>query len=212
MQKPEDRKLLSRGVQMKGLEEKILREGVVLPNNVLKVDRFLNHQIDPELMMEIGKEFARRFRKDRITKILTIESSGIAPAVMTGLVMQVPVIFARKKKSLTMVDELFTTTVFSYTKRQEQEISVSKKFLSPHDRVLVIDDFLANGEAALGLADIVETSGADLAGIGIVIEKAFQRGGDRIRAKGIRVESLASVESLEHNRVMFKTMEEVQFQ
>ncbi|WAA13262.1 xanthine phosphoribosyltransferase [Fervidibacillus halotolerans] len=197
---------------MKVLEEKILSKGTVLPNNVLKVDGFLNHQIDPELMLEIGKEFARRFKGKGITKILTIESSGIAPSVMTGLVMHVPVIFARKKKSQTMVDDLFTTAVFSYTKGERQEISVSKKFLSNQDRVLIIDDFLANGEAAYGLAKIVEESGAQLVGVGIVIEKAFQKGGDRLRSKKIHVESLVAIDSLANREISFKKHKEVQFQ
>ncbi|WAA11085.1 xanthine phosphoribosyltransferase [Fervidibacillus albus] len=197
---------------MKILEEKILSEGTVLPNNVLKVDRFLNHKIDPQLMFQIGEEFARRFEGKGITKILTIESSGIAPSVMAGFVMQVPVIFARKKRSLTMVDELLTASVFSYTKREVQEISVSKKLLSPEDRILIIDDFLANGEAAQGLVNIVKASGGELVGIGIVIEKAFQNGGDQLRSKGICVESLVAIDSLANKTISFSKNKEVQFQ
>lgn len=181
---------------MEKLIEKIRKEGTVLGEDILKVDRFLNHQIDPLFMDEIGREFARRFRDDRVTKVLTAESSGIAPAVMTGLHLGVPVVFARKKKSVTMTDALYSEKVFSFTKKSEYELSVSKKFLSADDRVLIIDDFLANGQAAGALVKITEKSGASLAGIGIVIEKSFQEGGSLLRKQGIRVESLAIIESL----------------
>lgn len=181
---------------MKLLEEKIRAEGRVLPGNVLKVDSFLNHQIDPQLMLEIGKAFAQAFRDKGITKILTLESSGIAPATMAGLALNVPVVFGRKKQSLTLVDNLYTTEIYSYTKQETTNISVSKDYIRTGDTVLVIDDFLANGQAALGLIDIVNQTGANLAGIGIVIEKAFQKGGQMLRDKGYRVESLAMVESL----------------
>ncbi|MBG9448907.1 xanthine phosphoribosyltransferase [Cytobacillus firmus] len=193
------------------LIEKIKSEGIVLSHSVLKVDSFLNHQIDPKLMHEVGRDFADRFSNSGITKILTIESSGIAPAVMAGLHLNVPVVFARKRKSLTLVNDLITSTVYSFTKEETSEISVSKKYLSEKDTVLIIDDFLANGQAALGLADIAEKAGSSIAGIGIVIEKGFQKGGQQLREKGFRVESLAIIDSLENGMISFeKTSENVE--
>ncbi|MBN8200212.1 MULTISPECIES: xanthine phosphoribosyltransferase [Bacillaceae] len=195
------------------LIEKIKSEGIVLSPSVLKVDSFLNHQIDPQLMHEVGKEFADRFSSSGITKILTIESSGIAPAVMAGLQLNVSVVFARKRKSLTLVNDLITASVYSFTKEETSEISVSKKYLSEKDNVLIIDDFLANGQAALGLADIANKAGSAIAGIGIVIEKGFQNGGQLLREKGFRVESLAIIDSLESGIISFdktaKKMEEL---
>lgn len=158
-------------------------------------------------MVEIGKEFAQRFQHDQITKVLTIESSGIAPGMMAALELGVPVIFARKRKSLTLVDDLLTASVHSFTKNETNEISVSQKFLEPTDNVLVIDDFLANGQAALGLTEIVEKAGAKTAGIGIVIEKSFQDGGKLLRDQGFKVESLARIQSLQGGKVTF--LEEV---
>ena len=195
------------------LIEKIKSEGIVLSPSVLKVDSFLNHQIDPQLMHEVGKEFADRFSSSGITKILTIESSGIAPAVMAGLQLNVSVVFARKRKSLTLVNDLITASVYSFTKEETSEISVSKKYLSEKDNVLIIDDFLANGQAALGFADIANKAGSAIAGIGIVIEKGFQNGGQLLREKGFRVESLAIIDSLESGIISFdktaKKMEEL---
>jgi xanthine phosphoribosyltransferase len=197
--------------KMRLLEEKIKTDGLVISENVLKVDSFLNHQIDAELMNEIGKEFARIFKGEGITKIVTIESSGIAPAVMAGLYMKVPVVFARKRKSLTLFDDLFTSTVHSFTKNETNEISISKKYLNKYDHVLIIDDFLANGQAALGLAELVEKANATVAGIGIVIEKSFQDGAQKLRDLGYRVESLARIASLSNGEVTFKNekMEEM---
>lgn len=192
---------------MDKLKEKINLEGKVVSDSVLKVDTFLNHQIDPILMQQIGDEFAKRFADSGITKIVTLESSGIAPAMMTGLNLGVPVLFARKKKSLTLVDHLYTAKVFSYTKNETNEISVSQDYLKSEDRVLVIDDFMANGQAALGLLDLVEQANASLVGLGIVIEKGFQAGGRLIREKGIRVESLAIIDSLENGKVLFREEE-----
>ncbi|QFK71756.1 xanthine phosphoribosyltransferase [Pradoshia sp. D12] len=188
---------------MKLLKAKIMEEGQVLSSEVLKVDTFLNHQLDPELMVAIGKEFAKRFKDAGITKILTIESSGIAPSVMAGLELQVPVIFARKKKSLTLQDDLYTSTVYSFTKKEENTICIGQKFLNEEDVVLIIDDFLAKGQAAFGLVDIVNQANAKIAGLGIVIEKSFQDGGEILRDKGYRVESLARIQSLEKNKVIF---------
>ena len=188
---------------MKELQEKILTDGKVLSESVLKVDSFLNHQIDPVLMQALGEEFASRFAAEGITKILTIESSGIAPAMMTGLVLGVPAVFARKRQSLTLVDHLYTASVHSYTKNETNDISVSKDFINSDDVVLILDDFLANGQAVLGLVDIIEQAGASLAGVGIVIEKGFQPGGKLIRERGIRVESLAIISSLAKGKAEF---------
>jgi xanthine phosphoribosyltransferase len=186
------------------LKNKIEDEGVVLSGTVLKVDSFLNHQVDPELMMEIGKEFARRFKDLGITKVLTIESSGIAPGVMAALQLNVPLVFARKRKSLTLSEGVITSKVYSYTKQEENTISISSKYIGENDRVLLVDDFLANGQAALGLIDLVKQAGANVAGIGIVIEKSFQHGGKLVRETGYRVESLAEIQSLENGKVTFK--------
>lgn len=188
---------------MKQLQEKILSEGRVLSESVLKVDSFLNHQIDPVLMDAIGQEFASRFAGAGVTKILTIESSGIAPAMMTGLKMGVKLVFARKSQSLTLTDNLYTASVHSYTKNITSDISVSKDFLDKDDVVLILDDFLANGQAVLGLLDIIEQAGASLAGVGIVIEKGFQPGGREIRERGIRVETLANVKTMKNGKAEF---------
>lgn len=188
---------------MHALEQKILAEGIVLSEKVLKVDSFLNHQIDPVMMQLIGQEFARLFKDAGITKIITIEASGIAPAVMAGLELGVPVIFARKYQSLTLKDDLYRSKVFSFTKQTESTIAISNKHISSTDKVLVIDDFLANGQAALGLADLIHQANAEVVGIGIVIEKSFQPGRDLLLEKGYRVESLARVKSLTNGTVEF---------
>ncbi|WP_147533734.1 xanthine phosphoribosyltransferase [Bacillus marasmi] len=193
---------------MELLKQKILHEGVILSESVLKVDSFLNHQIDPQLMMEIGNEFAERFRNDAVTKILTIESSGIAPAVMAALKMNVPLVFARKRKSLTLVEDLLSSQVHSFTKQETNEISVSKKYLKEADKVLIIDDFLANGQAALGLADLVQKANAEVVGFGIVIEKSFQKGGELLRSQGYKVESLAEIQALMDGQVLFNKKKE----
>ncbi|WP_169083386.1 xanthine phosphoribosyltransferase [Paenibacillus sp. PL91] len=188
---------------MKQLEQKILEEGIVLNGNVLKVDSFLNHQVDPQLMLSIGQAFASFFEAEAITKVLTLESSGIAPAVMAALTMNVPLLFARKRKSLTLKDDLYTEKIYSFTKQEESEVTVSRKFMSAEDRVLIIDDFLANGDAALGLSRIVEQAGGTVAGIGIVIEKAFQPGREKLIELGYSVHSLARVASLADGKVTF---------
>lgn len=189
---------------MKLVEEKIRNEGKILSDTILKVDSFLNHQINPQLMNEIGKEFAKRFENEQVTKIVTIESSGIAPAVMTGLHMNIPIVFARKKKSLTLTDDLLTAEVYSFTKQEISEISISKKYIGENDSILIIDDFLANGQAALALANIVTKANAKVAGIGIVIEKSFQKGADILQKQGYRVESLARIASLSNGEALFK--------
>lgn len=193
---------------MEQLRKKIKTDGSVLSSSILKVDAFLNHQIDPQLMNNIGLEFAKKFSESGVTKIVTIESSGIAPAVMAGLHLHVPVVFARKQKSLTLVNDLITASVYSFTKKESNEISVSRKFLNDNDTVLIIDDFLANGQAALGLEEIVSKTKASIAGFGIVIEKGFQDGGRLLREKGYRVESLAVIHSLENGSVEFENAEE----
>ena len=188
---------------MYALEQKILSEGIVLSDEVLKVDAFLNHQIDPVMMQLIGKEFAARFKDAGITKIITIEASGIAPAIMAGLELGVPVIFARKYQSLTLKDDLYRSKVFSFTKQTESTIAISNKHISSADKALVIDDFLANGQAALGLIDLIHQAKAEVVGVGIVIEKSFQPGRDLLLEKGYRVESLARVQSLADGTVTF---------
>ena len=182
---------------MNFLEERILKDGVVKEGNVLKVDSFLNHQMDVALLDEIGKEFHRRFANLNITKVLTIEASGIAIAYAVARCFGVPMVFAKKAKSINIDGDMYTAEVESFTHRNKNQIIVSKKFLSSDDRILIVDDFLANGCALQGLISIVEEAGAEVAGIGIAIEKGFQFGGRSIRNLGYRIESLASVESMD---------------
>ena len=181
---------------MKLLEERIRRDGVLKPGNVLKVDNFLNHQMDIELFDEMGKEWARLFAGKPINKILTIEASGIGVACIAAQYFHVPVVFAKKAQSINLDGEVYSTKIQSFTHRRIYDVIVSKKFLSPDDHVLIIDDFLANGCALEGLIKIVESSGATIEGVGIAIEKGFQKGGDLIRSKGVRVESLAIVDGM----------------
>lgn len=188
---------------MRELEEKIKEYGTVLPGNVLKVDAFLNHQVDPELMLHVGQEFARLFADAGVTKVWTVESSGIAPAVMTGLAMKVPVIFARKHKSLTLNQNMYVADVYSYTKKTTNRISISKKYVLQDDKVLMIDDFLANGQAVEGMLEIADQAGVQVAGAGIVIEKSFQPGAKELKDRGIRLESLARIKSLADNQIEF---------
>ncbi len=181
---------------MQLLKDRIRKDGVVKAGNVLKVDRFLNHQMDTDLFYEIGLEFKRRFADAEINKILTIEASGIGIACIVAQQFHVPVVFAKKTKTKNIAGEVYTSKVESFTHGRVYDIIVSREFLGKGDKVLLIDDFLANGKALEGLADLVEASGAELVGAGVVIEKGFQVGGDAIRAKGIRLESLAIVESM----------------
>ena len=181
---------------MKLLEDRIRKDGVVKEGNVLKVDRFLNHQMDIELFQEIGKEFKRRFANENVNKILTIEASGIGIACVAAESFHVPVVFAKKNQTKNIAGEVYRTQVESFTHGRIYDIIVSKEFLGKGDRVLLIDDFLANGKALEGLAQLVQDSGEELVGAGIVIEKGFQRGGDVIRAKGIHLESLAIVDGM----------------
>jgi len=193
---------------VKELEERIKKDGRVLGKDVLKVDSFLNHQVDPMLMQSMGKEFYEHFKDQGINKILTVESSGIAPAVMAGLSFGVPVVFARKHKSVTLNDDLYTSEVYSYTKKTSNHISISKKYLSSDDNVLIIDDFLANGQAVNGLNTIIDAAGANLAGIGIVIEKSFQKGRQMIDKAGIPIYSLARIKAFDNGQVVFEEEKE----
>lgn len=188
---------------MKRLHDMINQEGIVLSDQVLKVDAFLNHQVDPTLMWEIAYEFMERFQDAGITRILTIEAGGIAPAMMTALRLGVPMVYARKTKSVTLNEGTISAEVFSFTKQQTNTVTVAEKYLQPGERVLIIDDFLANGEAAFGLARLVEQAGAEVAGFGIVIEKSFQPGRQKLIEAGFRVESLARVESLKDGKATF---------
>ena len=183
---------------MNFLEERILKDGVVKEGNVLKVDSFLNHQMDVELLDEIGKEFYRRFADKPITKVLTIEASGIAIAFAAARCFKVPMVFAKKAKSVNIDGDMYTAEVESFTHKNKNQVIVSKKFLSADDHILIVDDFLANGCALQGLISISEAAGATVEGIGIVIEKGFQFGGRSIRNLGYQLESLAIVESMDH--------------
>ncbi|MBC8014274.1 MAG: xanthine phosphoribosyltransferase [Sporomusaceae bacterium] len=188
---------------MQLLKDKIKAEGVVIRNSLLKVDSFLNHQIDPELMLKLGEEFALRFKDSNVTKVLTIESSGIAVAIMAGLALHVPVVFARKKKSAVGNDNVYSTTVYSFTKKESNFVTVSRELLTAGENIMIIDDFLANGEAALGLTNIVEQAGARVVGIGIVIEKTFQPGAEKLKDAGYRVESLVRIQSFSNGQVNY---------
>lgn len=181
---------------MKLLHDRIRKDGVVRDGNVLKVDSFLNHQMDIELFNEIGKEFKRLFSDCNINKILTIEASGIGIACIVAQYFNVPVIFAKKAKSINIEGDVYLTKIESFTHKKTYDVIVSKKFLNKEDRVLIIDDFLANGCALAGLIDLVRSAGATVEGTGIVIEKGFQKGGEMIRSMGVRLESLAIVESM----------------
>ena len=181
---------------MKFLEDLITKRGKLIDGRILKVDCFLNHQIDVKVLSELGREFYRLYENDGVNKILTIEASGIAIACMAAQYFDVPVLFAKKSKSANISDDVYKTEVASFTRGTTYEVTASKEYLGKGDRVLLIDDFLANGNALLGLADIVAQAGAELVGCGIVIEKVFQGGGNMLREKGIRVESLAMIEAM----------------
>jgi xanthine phosphoribosyltransferase len=189
---------------LKLLEERIKKDGHVKGANILKVDSFLNHQIDVFLYEEIGKEVYRLYKDSGITKVLTIEASGIGLACSVAREFKVPALFAKKNRTKNIDGEVYAAAVESYTQGVTYTIIVSKKFLNPDDRVLIIDDFLARGNAMLGLVEIVEQSGASLAGCAIAIEKGFEDGGATLRGKGIRVESLAIIESMEEGNIVFR--------
>lgn len=189
---------------MQQLKQRILEDGKIVGQDVLKVDNFLNHQIDVNLFNEIGKEFKNRFKDKKITRILTIEASGIGIACITAQYFNVPVVFAKKTESKNLDKETYESEVYSFTKDKTYKIRVSKKYIQPEDHVLIIDDFLANGRAVLGLKAIVDDAGATLEGVGIVIEKGFQEGGKLLREKGIMVDSLAVIKSMEGGKIEFE--------
>lgn len=189
---------------MRQLEKRILQDGKVYPGDILKVDSFLNHQIDVEFLDEIASEFFRLFQNEKITRIVTIEASGIAIAVVTARYFKVPVVFAKKAKSSNLSSDVYTSCVHSYTYNKDFTVTITKDYLDVDDHVLIIDDFLANGLAANGLIDIVEQSGATISGIGICVEKVFQGGGQMIRKKGYRLESLAKIKEFQDGKVIFE--------
>lgn len=190
---------------MKIIEQEIQKRGKVLPGNVLKVNSFLNHQLDPYLLNIMAGEWTKLFKNDNITKIVTIEASGIALAILTGLKLNVPVVFAKKSNSKNIGD-VYKSKIHSYTRDQDFDIQIEKQFIYKDDIVLIIDDFLANGSATLGMIDIINQAGAKLAGVGIAIEKGFQNGGEILRDKGVRVESLAIISSMDEKtgKIIFK--------
>lgn len=192
---------------MKELTDRISAEGEVIGTEILKVDSFLNHQIDPAFVLRMGDELARRFAGEGITKILTVEASGIAVAMSVGLALKANVVFAKKKRASTQTEGMYSARVTSFTRNETVDITVSSKFISSSDVVLIVDDFLAHGQALRALVEIVRQSGAKLVGAGIVIEKEFQGGGAGLRAAGLRIESLASIESMGNGRINFKQIE-----
>ena len=185
------------------LKKRILQDGKCFEGGILKVDSFINHQMDPILMKSIGVEFVRRFANKDFNKVMTIEASGIAPAIMVGYLLELPVVFAKKKQPKTM-ENMISTTVRSFTKDREYNVCISKDFLTKEDRVLFIDDFLANGNAANGIIDLIDQAGAQLAGMGFIIEKAFQHGGEVLRERGFHVESLAIIDSLDNCQIKIR--------
>ena len=188
---------------MKALEDKILSEGTVLPGNILKVGSFLNHQIDPYIVMQMGNEIARLFNNNDITKILTIETSGIPVAFAAAACMNVPLVFAKKNKTGNISGDTYSTVVHSYTHGTDYTVIVSNEYLNCNDKILIVDDFLANGKALLGLLDIISQAGATAVGAAVAIEKKFQKGGDKLRESGLRVEALASIESMTDSSLTF---------
>jgi xanthine phosphoribosyltransferase len=188
---------------MKLLQDRIRQDGEALSGTVLKVDSFLNHQVDAMLTMEIGREFAAVFGAQGVTKVLTIEASGIHFALATAAALGVPFVYAKKKKAITLTEDLYTVPVHSFTRGETFNVSVSKRYLSADDRVLIVDDFLATGDALLGLQEIVKQSGAHLVGIGAVIEKSFQDGRSKLEATGARIHSLARIKSMSPGQIEF---------
>ena len=189
---------------MQELKDRIMKEGKVLPGNIIKVDGFLNHRIDTELMDHIAEEFGRHFNMDDVTLILTAEASGIALSAIVARHFRKPMVFAKKAKSDNIEGGLYQSDIFSYTYKKKVTLLVSKEWISASDRVLIIDDFMANGEAMRGLCEIVEHAGATLVGIGCAVEKGFQGGGDRLRAAGVNLKSLAIIESAEPGHIVFR--------
>ncbi len=189
---------------MELLKDKMISDGDVREGNVIKVDSFLNHQIDIDLLNSIGREFKDRFEGEKVDKILTIEASGIAIAVIAAQYFNVPVVFAKKTESKNLDKATYESEVYSYTKDKTYTIRVSKKYLNEGENILIVDDFLAKGKAAAGLIEILESAKCNVSGVGIVIEKGFQNGGDEMRKKGIKLESLAIVDSIEDGKIVFR--------
>lgn len=183
---------------MNYLEQKILSDGVIKPGNILKIDNFLNHQIDIEVMRFIAQEFKRRFAGTEVTKILTIEASGIAIATMLGHYLDVPVVFAKKKETLNSTDDKYVSEAYSFTHKQQNKVFVSSPYLSASDKILIVDDFLAEGQAVRALIDIAHQAGSTVAGIGIAVEKGHQKGGRELRADGYHLESIAIIDSMDY--------------
>ena len=190
---------------MQALEQRILSEGRNLGQGILKVDSFVNHQVDPILMLACGQEFAKLFKDSRLTKILTAEISGIAPALTTGIAMGIPIVYARKTKPITMPDTVFLTTAPSHTKKRDVEIMASPEYLRSGERVLIIDDFLATGQTILALARIAHAAGAEIVGVGALIEKTFEGGRDLLRDLNVPIESLATIIDMREGKITFKT-------
>lgn len=189
---------------MQLLKQRILDDAKVKDSHIIKVDSFINHQIDVELLDEIGKEFKRIFKDEKITKVITIEASGIAIACMAAKHFNVPVVFAKKSESKNIDGEVYKTTVTSFTRGRDYTVILEKRFLTSNDRIIIVDDILATGKAQRGLLDISSQAGAEVAGIGIVIEKGFQGGGDELRSAGYNVQSLAIIDSMDNNEVVFR--------
>ena len=188
---------------MRALIERIKREGKCFEGGILKVDKFINHQMDPNLMKQISVELIRRYASTEINKIITVEASGIAPAIMMGFLLDLPVVFAKKKKTSTM-ENMLSTTVFSFTKQREYHVVISKEYLTKDDKVLFVDDFLAYGNAAKGIIDLCRQAGCELVGMGFIIEKAFQHGREAIEREGVRCESLAIIDSLDNCEIKIR--------
>ena len=188
---------------MRALIERIKREGKCFEGGILKVDKFINHQMDPNLMKQISVELIRRYASTEINKIITVEASGIAPAIMMGFLLDLPVVLAKKKKPSTM-ENMLSTTVFSFTKQREYHVVISKEYLTKDDKVLFVDDFLAYGNAAKGIIDLCRQAGCELVGMGFIIEKAFQHGREAIEKEGVRCESLAIIESLDNCEIKIR--------
>ena len=188
---------------MKVLEERIIKDGQLLGETILKVDSFLTHQVDYQLMKDIGRVFAAKYRHEGITKIVTIEASGIAPALYVAEALDLPMVFAKKSKNITMTENILTAQVYSFTKQVTSQVSIAQKFLKASDKVLIIDDFLANGQAAKGLIEMIEQAGAQVAGVGIVIEKSFQSGRQLLEEMGVPVTSLARLGRCENGEIKF---------
>lgn len=189
---------------MELLKKRIMEEGKILPGNIVKVDGFLNHRVDTELMEQIAEEFKKRFDTSKVTLVLTAEASGIALATICARAMGVPMVFAKKAKSDNIEGGLYQSDIFSYTYKKKVTLLVAKDWITADDKVLIVDDFMANGEAMRGLCDIVKEAGAELVGIGIAVEKGFQHGGDRIREAGINIQSLAIIDSADENGFVFR--------